>query len=281
MKNRTITSNGVVLYTESFGDSADPTILLIMGATASGIWWPEEFCDELARRGRFVIRYDHRDTGRSTKGSSGRIDYSVEDLADDGVAVLRGYGLERAHFVGMSLGGFLSQLIALKYPSDVLSLTLIASEPLGPGDSDVPAIDAKVLAHHARSGDLDWSNRALVLDHVVAGRRLLAGSAHPFDEASIRNLAEQDFDRTRNRLVSMNHGLLAGGEQWFNRLDEVRVPALVIHGTEDPVLNYAHGLSLAKALPRATLLTLKGAGHELHRDDWIDIINAIDRHTAR
>lgn len=280
MQNRTIETNGVKLYTETFGKPSDPVVLLIMGATASAIWWPEDFCRQLAARGRYVIRYDHRDTGRSTKNAPGQINYSVEDLADDAIGVLQAYGVGRAHLAGMSLGGFLSQMIALKYPNRVSSLTLIASEPLAAGDPDIPAMDPKVLAHHMKSGELDWSNRELVVEHVVEAWRLMAGTAHPFDKAAIRSLAAQDFDRTDNLLTSMNHALLAGGEQWFNRLSEVKVPALVVHGTEDPVLNYAHGVALAKNLPDATLLTLKGTGHELHRDDWTTIINAVDRHTA-
>jgi pimeloyl-ACP methyl ester carboxylesterase len=110
--------------------------------------------------------------------------------------------------------------------------------------------------------------------------RLLAGSAHPFDEEAIRALATLDFERAKNVRTSMNHALLSGGEAWHNRLHEVRVPALVIHGTEDTVLPYAHGLALEQALPDATLLTLEGTGHELHRADWDVIIEAIVRHTV-
>ena len=107
MKTRQINANGVDLFTESFGDPSDPAILLIMGAMASAVWWPEEFCRKLADRGRLVIRYDHRDTGRSVSYAPGRIEYSVEDLADDAVGVLNAYEIDRAHLVGMSLGGFL------------------------------------------------------------------------------------------------------------------------------------------------------------------------------
>jgi pimeloyl-ACP methyl ester carboxylesterase len=280
MKTRQIQANGVALYTESFGNPADPTLLLIMGAMASAVWWPEEFCRQLAGRGRYVIRYDHRDTGRSVSYSPGRIEYSVEDLADDGVGVLNAYGIERAHLIGMSLGGFLSQLITLKYPDRVLTLTLIASERLGPEDPDMPPMDPKVAAYHARAAALDWSDKEAVVEYGVGAWRLLAGSAHPFDEARIRALAVEDFERTNNLLTSMNHALLSGGEQWFGRLGEIGVPALIIHGTEDPVLPYAHGVALAKALPQATLLTLKGMGHELHRNDWGTIMDAVEHHTS-
>jgi pimeloyl-ACP methyl ester carboxylesterase len=280
MKTRQIQANGVALFTESFGNPSDPALLLIMGAMASAVWWPEEFCRQLADRGRYVIRYDHRDTGRSVSYTAGQIEYSVEDLADDGVGVLDAYGIERAHLIGMSLGGFLSQLVALKYPHRVLSLTLIASERLGPSDPDMPPMDPKVAAYHAQATALDWTDKEAVVEYGVGAWRLLAGSAHPFDEATVRALAVQDFERTNNLLTSMNHALLSGGERWFGRLSEVGVPALIIHGTEDPVLPYAHGVALAEALPQATLLTLKGTGHELHRNDWGTIIDAVAHHTA-
>ena len=280
MKTKQIKVNGIDLYTESFGDPSGPTILLIMGAMASGVWWPEEFCRQIAERGRYVIRYDHRDTGRSVSYAPGRIEYSVEDLSDDAVGILNAYGIDRAHLVGMSLGGFLSQLIALKYPDRVLTLTLIASERLGPEDPAIPAMDPKIPAYHARAGSLDWSDREAVVEYGVGAWRLLAGSAHPFDEAAIRALAVQDFERTSNLLTTMNHALLSGGERWYGRLNEVRVPALVIHGTEDPVLPYPHGVALAEALPQARLLTLEGSGHELHRNDWDTIIDAIEQHTT-
>jgi len=280
MEIKQIKANGVDLYTENFGDPSDPTMLLIMGAMASAVWWPEDFCRQLADRGRYVIRYDHRDTGRSVSYAPGQIEYSVEDLADDAVGVLNAYGIDLAHLVGMSLGGFLSQLMALKYPDRVLTLTLIASGRLGPDDPDIPPMDPRIPAYHAQAGAVDWSDREAVVEYGVGAWRLLAGTAHPFDEATIRALAAQDFERTSNLLTSMNHALLSGGERWFDRLDEVRVPALIIHGTEDPVLPYAHGVALAEALPQATLLTLKGTGHELHRNDWCTIIDAIERHTA-
>jgi pimeloyl-ACP methyl ester carboxylesterase len=280
MQDRHIKANGIDLYTESFGNPSDPPILLIMGAMASAVWWPEAFCRQLVERGRYVIRYDHRDTGRSVSYEPGQINYSVEDLADDAVEVLDAYGIERAHLVGMSLGGFLAQLIVLKYPDRVLTLTMIASERLGPGDPDIPPVDQKILDYHAQAGALDWSDNEAVVEWQVGGWRLLSGSERPFDEATIRALSVQDVNRTKNLITSMNHALLAGGEKWFNRFDEIRVPALVIHGTDDPVLRYAHGVALAKALPQAMLLTLEGAGHELHRNDWETIIDSIDRHTT-
>jgi pimeloyl-ACP methyl ester carboxylesterase len=159
MGSKQINANGVELFTESFGAPSDPAVLLVMGAMASAVWWPEEFCGRLAGRGRYVIRYDHRDTGRSVSYEPGQIAYSVEDLADDAVGVLDAYGVERAHLVGLSLGGFLSQLVALKSPERVRTLTLIASERLGPHDPAMPPMDPKVPAYHARAGTIEGDGR--------------------------------------------------------------------------------------------------------------------------
>jgi pimeloyl-ACP methyl ester carboxylesterase len=251
-----------------------------MGATASGVWWPDDFCKELAGRGRYVVRYDHRDTGKSTSYEAGAAPYTVEYLADDAMGVLDSYGIDAAHFVGMSLGGYLSQLLALKHPQRVRSLTLVASERLAWADPTLPAINPSILKYHARAGELDWTDRQVVIDYQVGAWRLLSGSAHPFDEAAIRAMAQADFDRSPNPLAALNHATLADADAWVGRLDEVHAPALIIHGSEDPVLPYAHALALEAALQGSTLLTLEGTGHELHRKDWPVILDAIARHTA-
>jgi pimeloyl-ACP methyl ester carboxylesterase len=279
--SRTITADNITLASDSFGTPADPAILLIMGAMASSVWWPDDFCMRLAARGRHVIRYDHRDTGASTSYPPGEIKYSVEDLADDAVAVLDGYGVARAHLVGMSLGGFLAQLVALKHRDRVMTLTLISSERLADTDPALPQMSPAIPAYHAAAATLDWSDRDAVLDYQVGAWRLLSGSAHAFDEALIRRLAAADADRTPNLLTPFNHALLSGGERWYGRLAEIDPPALIIHGTEDPVLPYAHALALERELPNGTLRTLTGSGHELHPDDWGVIVDAISTHTER
>lgn len=275
-----IEADGISLHSESFGSPADPPVLLIMGAMSSAVWWPEEFCRQLAGRGRYVIRYDHRDTGRSTSYAPGAATYSVEDLADDAVRVLRGHGIDSAHFVGMSLGGFLAQLVALKNPERVRTLTLIASERLADTDPGMPPMDPAIIEYHQQGGELDWTDREAVVAYQIGAWRLLSGSAHEFDEASIRELAGADFDRTPSLLSMFNHAALTGGERWFGRLDEVSVPTLIIHGTEDPVLPYAHALALKAAIRESSLLTLQGTGHELHRQDWPVILEALERHTG-
>jgi pimeloyl-ACP methyl ester carboxylesterase len=279
MRGMRIGTEGLSLFTESFGKSEHPAVLLIMGAMASGVWWPDGFCERLAARGLFVIRYDHRDTGQSTSYGRGLPPYTVEDLADDAIRVLDGYHLKRAHLAGMSLGGYLAQLIALKHGDRVLTLTLIASERLAKADPNIPGIDPKVLQYHARAAELDWSDRHAVIEYQVGAWRLLSGSAHPFDEEAIRSMAATDLDRTPDPLTAFNHAKLQDAEEWSGRLGEIHTPALVIHGTEDIVLPYAHGLALASQLPNARLVTLPGSGHELHREDWPVIVDAMAKHT--
>ncbi len=250
-----------------------------MGAMASGVWWPEELCEMLAARGRFVIRYDHRDTGQSTSHEPGTASYTTEDLADDAMRVLDGYGIRQAHLVGMSLGGYLAQLLALKYPERVLSITMIASERLASTDPTLPGISPRVLEYHAKAGQLDWSDRDAVVEYQIGAWRLLAGSAHPFEPELIRRMAETDLDRTPNPLTAFNHASLQDAAEWSNRLDEIRTPALIIHGTEDIVLPFAHAEALHRDLPRSRLVVLQGTGHELPRADWPVIVRELERHT--
>lgn len=178
----------------------------------------------------------------------------------------------------MSLGRYLSQLVVLKYPDRVRTITLIASERLALADPSMPAMDPSILEYHAGAGDLDWSDRDAVVEYQVGAWRLLSGSAHPFDEEAIREIAGADFDRTPSLLTTFGHATLGDAEGWVGRLDEIEAPALIIHGTYDPVLPYAHALEAT--LPGSTLVALEGTGHELHRADWPTIIDAIVRHAS-
>lgn len=277
---RMISSGDARICTQAFGAPGDPPVLLIMGQMASMLWWPDEFCDRLAQAGRFVIRYDNRDTGRSTSYEPGSPPYTFDDLADDAVAVLDGYGLERAHLVGMSMGGAIAQLTALAHPARVSSVTALSSTPLGPVESELPGPDPEYLRHAADFETLDWSDRRALAELIVRDARQIAGSRHPFDESAVRELVERDLNRTTNPPSLANHGLLTGGEPRQDRLGKVAVPFLVIHGTADPLLPYAHGVELTAAIPAATLVTVEGGGHEVHEGDWDQIIDAILGHTV-
>ncbi|EGL15736.1 alpha/beta fold hydrolase [Paenibacillus sp. HGH0039] len=144
MSERMIRVKDMELCTESFGNPAHPAVLLIMGATASMLWWEEDFCRLLAEKGFLVIRYDNRDTGRSVSYEPGQPGYTFEDMADDAIAVLDAYEVEKAHFAGMSMGGMLIQIIALRHPHRVQGISLLSTMYFGPGWEELPPMEAKV-----------------------------------------------------------------------------------------------------------------------------------------
>ncbi|RWD62780.1 MAG: alpha/beta hydrolase [Mesorhizobium sp.] len=265
------------IVSETFGDPSDPAILLIMGAMASMLWWPEAFCRQLAERGRFVIRYDNRDTGLSTKYKPGKPPYAFEDMVDDAVRVLDDHGLARAHVVGMSMGGMIAQMVALKYPTRVSALTVISSSPLGVDTSGLPGTTKAYKEHSAQGADVDWSNRRQVLDFMVKDARALASTLHPFDSERTRAMIEEDYHRSGGLASASNHFLLKGGGP-ERRIKDLTAPLLVIHGTADPIFPIEHGEALSKAVPGAGLVRIEGGGHELHRNDWPQIIEAIATH---
>ncbi|WP_311083098.1 alpha/beta hydrolase [Paenibacillus polymyxa] len=277
MNELLIKSDGIEICSESFGERGNPAILLIMGAQSSLVWWEQEFCQRLAETGRFVIRYDNRDVGRSTTYEPGQPDYNFEDMADDAIRVLDAYKIEQAHIVGMSMGGMLTQMIALQHPDRVLTVTLISTSNFAP---DLPPMEEKVMDYFSNMEAIDWTNEQSVVDFVIGRSRILVGSKHPFDENKVYKLVKEEWKRSTNIASMNNHAMLSGGESYLARTGEINVPTLVIHGTEDPIIPYEHGINLANAIPRAVLLTLEGAGHELHYDDWDLIIDSISKHTS-
>ncbi|NHN30526.1 alpha/beta fold hydrolase [Paenibacillus agricola] len=272
--------NGIEVCSETFGNAKDPAVLLIMGAMASMIWWDAEFCQRLADYGRYVIRFDNRDVGRTTSYVPGKPLYDIEDMVADTVGVLDANGIKQAHLVGMSLGGMLAQLAALRNPERVVSLTLMMSSIFGPNEG-LPQIDPKILDYHALGGNVNWADKSIAADYMAEGWRLLAGSKHPFDKQQALKLATAEAQRANNLLSMFNHALLGGGESYVGRIKDIDVPTLVIHGTEDPVLPYEHGIALENEIPKAALITLEGTGHEIPKAEWEGIIVAIVKHTSR
>lgn len=260
---RVVEHQGIRLATEAFGDPNDQPVLLVMGATASMLGWPDEFCISLAERGLYVIRYDHRDTGQSTTVPPGEATYAVEDLAEDAIAILDAYGIDKIHLIGMSLGGYITQMLAVAQSKRVASLTLIASEPLGWDGAELPHISQAFLDHFSTLASLDWSDRGAVADFLVESERLCAGAGTTFDEYRERARVERVISRTDSLPSMFNHGALVTRDDWTGRFREIGCPVLVIHGADDPILPVENGRAIAQALPHASLTVLTGTGHEL------------------
>jgi pimeloyl-ACP methyl ester carboxylesterase len=273
--------NGVDLCVETFGSPTDPAILLIMGAGASMDWWQDDFCARLAAGPRYVIRYDHRDTGQSTSYPPGEPGYTGDDLVADAAALIAILGVGRAHVVGQSAGGALAQVLALDHRERVASLTLVATSPAG-SDPDLPPMIDEASAAFAAIAEPDWPDRAAVIEYLTEQWRASASRSRPFDAEGTRALSARVVERTANMESSMKNFYAAQGtDRWRERLGQLDVPTLIVHGTEDPLFPLGHGEALAREIPGAELLTLEGAGHELARRDWDVVVPAILAHTSR
>ncbi|ARJ22840.1 alpha/beta hydrolase [Bacillus sp. ISL-8] len=180
------------------------------------------------------------------------------------------------------MGGMIAQIVALRNPQRVLSITLIASSIFGSEDNkrNLPPIDEKILTYHANGAKLNWSDEESVANYLVTGSVLFCGSKHKIDEKRAYKQVEKEIKRANNLLSMFNHSLLKGDDSYEGKLKEINIPTLVIHGTEDTVFPYEHGLALVNEIPHAVLLTLEGSGHEIHCDDWVHIISAISNHTS-
>jgi pimeloyl-ACP methyl ester carboxylesterase len=271
--------NGVELCSEPFGAPTDPPILFIMGLGASMLWWDDGFCRMLADRGRFLIRYDHRDTGRSVTYEPGHPGYTGSDLIADAAGVLDSYGLSAAHVVGVSAGGAFAQLLALDFPERVLSLVLISTSPATPGDRSLPPPTNR-FSRFVREAHVDWSNLQSMTDYLVDYSCLLAGDQRLCDEVALRDLVRRDVERANNAASLQNHELMSHDDRSHPPLSSIAAPTLVIHGTADPMFPLAHGEALASDIPVATLLVLDRAGHGVVPADWPIIVPAIIAHTA-
>jgi pimeloyl-ACP methyl ester carboxylesterase len=263
--------NGADLCVQAFGSPDDQAVLLIAGAAASMLWWPAELCQRLAARGRFVIRYDNRDTGRSTAYPPGQPGYALRDLAADTVGILDVLGVERAHLVGQSWAGGIALTVAVDHADRVASLTFLSSST---GADDLPPPSSAVTGY--RPVEPDTTNAGDVVDYVVGMARAYSGGSPYFDEAGTRDLVERDVARTRSVAATLtNHYAMAIDGPKTGGFADIDVPTLVLHGDLDPLLPLAHGEALCDAVPGARLVVLHGAGHDLPRPLWDVFVTAL------
>jgi pimeloyl-ACP methyl ester carboxylesterase len=273
LNERVIRVNGLEIATEAFGDPGHAPVLLIMGGMASMLWWPEEFCERLASRSRYVIRYDQRDTGRSTSYPLGQPGYSLRDLAADAVGLLDALGIDRAHVVGVSMFGGLALTLGVDNPTRVESVTFVSTstgaDDLPPPSPDMPRIPSP-----------DFKDPAAVEEYVV--RSMAAESGAYFDEQSARDLVRRDLARARDYEASFtNHYAMAFDGPVHGSFGDLSMPVLVIHGDLDPLLPLPHGEAIRDAVPGSSFVVLKGAGHGVPDELWDEFVDAVVEHTDR
>jgi pimeloyl-ACP methyl ester carboxylesterase len=287
---RRVQANGIEIAYETFGDPADPALLLVMGLGTQMIAWPDEMCDLLAGSGLFVVRYDNRDVGLSTHIDAPaptipqmllrrNTPYQVDDMASDGLGLLDALGIERFHLVGASMGGFISQLMAIRAPQRVRSLTLIMTST---GSRRVGRPTPAVIRRMAAQAEP--RTRAEAQDMAVETYGIIGSPAH-LDADVVRHLAGVSYDRSndsdgRSRQLA---AILAAPDRTA-ALRKLTVPTLVVHGLDDPLVAASGGLALAKAIPGATFIGHSGMGHDLPRTLWQeltkDILSLVDRADA-
>ena len=283
-------ANGIEIAYETFGNTADPALLLVMGLGAQMILWDEEFCAMLAARGFYVIRYDNRDVGLSTKmegapapdiaaamtGDTSSASYTLADMADDGIALLDALGIAKAHIVGASMGGMIVQAMAIRHPDRVLSLCSIMSTT---GNRDVgqptPAAMAALLSPPPTTRDE-------AIEAAVKTTRIIGSPGFPFDEARQREFAGRAYDRA-NYPIGIARQLLAiqaSGDR-TEGLRQLSVPTIVIHGDADPLVTPSGGKATAEAIPGAQLMMVEGMGHDIPIEARGQVVAAIVANAQR
>jgi pimeloyl-ACP methyl ester carboxylesterase len=287
-------ANGIEIVYDTFGDPGAPPLLLIMGIGCQMIDWPEEFCAQLAARSHWVIRFDNRDVGLSTqfdeagvpniaalraaleRGEAVQVPYLMRDMAADAVGLLDALEIDSAHVVGLSMGGYIAQAMAIHYPERVSTLTSIMSSTNAPG---LPPPTEEAWALLSERAPIE---RAAYIEYRLRHRRVLSGSAYPIDEARAREHAGRRFDRGSNPagFARQLAAIIASGST-REALQSVTVPTLVVHGNADPLVPVEGGIDTARSIPGAELLIIGGMGHDWRPPAlWPQLIDAIVRHTG-
>ncbi len=282
-------SNGIEIAYEQFGDEDGVPLILIMGLATQMIHWDVAFCEMLAERGHRVIRFDNRDMGHSSKieaGSrpgtagmllgTGKPEYKLRDMAADTVGLLDHLEIDKAHVVGASMGGMIAQTVAIGHPDRVHSLTSIMSTT-GNRRFGLPKMRAfGTLIAKAPADRDDYADRAVKTFSVIGS------PGYPFDEERVRAMSLTAYDRRFNPggVARQLHAITSSGDR-TRRLGELRIPALVIHGCDDPLVRTAAGRATARAIPGSHLRLIEGMGHDLPHALWPEIADAIAQNARR
>lgn len=285
----------IELEYESFGDPAQGPIVLIMGLGAQMIAWEDEFCQALADRGRFVVRFDNRDAGLSTRLHGAKapplgtvalraaqgletaeVPYQLRHMAADVVGLLDTLGLSAAHLVGASMGGMIAQELAIRWPERVRTLTSIMSSTSEPGLPPPRPQAAATLVTPLPT------QREAYVDAAVELLAALAGAGYPLERERARARVARAYDRGGPYAAGFLRqftAILASGSR-REALAGVRAPTLVIHGDDDPLIPVEAGQATARAVPGARLLLIPGMGHDLPSGAWPQLLDALAAHTA-
>jgi pimeloyl-ACP methyl ester carboxylesterase len=290
----TASSNGIEIEYDTFGNPDAEPLLLIMGLGAQMVLWEEDFCTLLADRGHFVIRFDNRDIGLSTKlaahgapnvlqmfldaqaGNSVTAPYTLDDMADDAAGLLDALGIPRAHVCGASMGGMIAQTLAIRHPSRVKSLVSIMSTT-GASDLPPPRPEAATVLLTPVPADRDGA-----IERGVMVFRTIGSPGFPFDEDGVRARAALQYDRCHHPEGQMRQlaAILAHGSR-REKLRDLSVPTLVVHGADDPLVPVEGGRDTAAAIPGAELLIIDGMGHDNPREAWPRVVDSICALTSR
>jgi pimeloyl-ACP methyl ester carboxylesterase len=273
----------IELCYESFGDPADPTILLVMGLGTQMVAWRPDFCEQLAGRGFRVVRFDNRDVGRSS-----RIDgpvptmgqllrrspkagvYRLADMADDAVGLLDHLGVDAAHIVGASMGGMIAQSIAARHPERVLSLASIMSNTGNRWKGQPHVKLYPILLRRAPS------EREAFMRHAQRVFAAIGSPGFDRDEEEIRAIAGESFDRGHDPAGSARQlgAIVASGDR-TSELRKITAPTVIIHGTKDILVRPSGARATARAIPGARVVMIDGMGHDLPRPLWPDLVSRI------
>ncbi len=293
-EERMVRANGLDFRAQAFGNPDDPALLLIGGATSSMKRWPDAFCLRLAEAGRFVIRYDNRDTGKSCVFPVGAPGYSIRDMADDAVGVLDAYGVQRAHVAGWSMGGMITQNVAIYHPSRIRSAFLFGSTPdgraigsaatgAGQGGGTLSAPPPPVLELFEFLASVDWTDETQAIEAWLREDEVLLGPGdtpdRDLDRVNVTLIVREARDILAHR---KNHGVAVATSYWRDRLKDIDTPTLVMHGTHDYCLPLDHARAMANEIPGARLIVVDGMGHVLAPTSryWNVFAEALIQHTA-